>query len=126
MLAFQVPASVKAGSLDPRQLPFKRLFPDPVDNRTALINVPRGMVIGGPGPLLYVADAGPPGAILVVNPTPPYAVRGALALLAGLPFRAAAPVALCRAPMPQSVVHTHSGGARAQGRCPWSSMTRSC
>ena len=78
VLAFQVPASVKDGSLDPSQLPFKRLFPDPVDNFTAGIVAPRGMVIGGPGPLLYVADAAPPGQVLVANPTPPYAVRGAL------------------------------------------------
>lgn len=84
MLAFQVPASVKAGSLEPSQLPFKRLFPDPVDqnNPAVALDSPRGIVIGGPGPLMYVADPGPPFAskpqILVADPTPPYAVRGAL------------------------------------------------
>ena len=82
VLAFQVPASAKAGSLEPSQLPFKRLFPDPVDqnNPAVALSSPRGVVIGGPGPLMYVADPGPPPSpaqVLVADPTPPYAVHGA-------------------------------------------------
>ncbi len=89
VLAFQVPASAKAGSLDPSQLPFKRLFPDPVDqnNPAVALTSPRGIVIGGPGPLMYVADPGPspsPAQVLVADPTPPYTVRGALPTMAGL------------------------------------------
>ena len=43
VLAFQVPASVKTGALYPSQLPFKRLFPDPVDQNdpAAAVFVPR-------------------------------------------------------------------------------------
>jgi hypothetical protein len=78
VLAFQLPSSVKNGVLDASQLPLQRLFPDPIDQSAPFSPVaPRGIVIGGPQPALFVADA--LGAqVVVVNPTPPYAFRGVL------------------------------------------------
>lgn len=78
VLAFQLPSSVKNGALDASQLPLQRLFPDPVDQFAPYSPVaPRGIVIGGPQPALFVADA--MGAqVVVVAAKPPYAFLGAL------------------------------------------------
>ena len=78
VLAFQLPSSVKNGELDSSQLPLQRLFPDPIDQFAPYSPVaPRGIVIGGSQPAMFVADA--VGAnVVVVDPTPPYAFLGAL------------------------------------------------
>lgn len=58
VLAFQVPASVQKGKLDAKQLPFPRLLPDPIDSSAEYSpDAPRGIVIGGSPPALFVAGA---------------------------------------------------------------------
>lgn len=58
VLAFQVPASVQQGKLDASQLPFPRLLPDPIDSFAAYSpDAPRGIVIGGSSPAIFVAGA---------------------------------------------------------------------
>ena len=83
VFAYHIPDSVRKGRLSAADLPFARASPDPVPVASPNgPNAPRGIVVGGPGPHLYVADAGAgaPGRLLAFDPTPPYNYTGELLL----------------------------------------------
>lgn len=75
VFSYRVPTAAKAGTLTARDLPFERVLPDPVPNTNpAGPFVPRGIAVGGPGPLLYVGDAA--GRLITFKPTAPYTFTG--------------------------------------------------
>lgn len=75
VLAFDVPATARTGELAAQDLPFSRADTDPVPHYEPNAPLgPRGIAIGGPQPLLYIADAA--GAILAFEADPPYSFIG--------------------------------------------------